>query len=80
MPVLDWTRTHLYKPLADGSTALAFEIDAMRAFDLFVLGRSQAHEEYTTQAIAAAQSYFDTEQGQQAKALLVKGLSSFTGS
>jgi mannonate dehydratase len=69
MPVLDWTRTHLYKPLADGSTALAFEIDAMRAFDLFVLGRSQAHEEYTTEAIAAAQSYFDTLTKEEIEAL-----------
>ncbi len=59
MPVLDWTRTHLYKPLADGSTALAFQIDAMRAFDLYVLKRAQAQEEYTSEEIAAAENYFD---------------------
>ena len=60
MPVLDWTRTHLYKPLADGSTALAFQIDAMRAFELYVLKRAQAQEEYTSEEIAAAENYFDT--------------------
>jgi len=60
MPVLDWTRTHLYKPLTDGSTALAFQIDAMRAFDLYVLKRAQAQEEYTSEEIAAAENYFDT--------------------
>jgi len=60
MPVLDWTRTHLYKPLKDGSTALSFEIDAMRAFDLFILKRSQAFEEYSSEAIDAAKAYFDT--------------------
>jgi len=60
MPVLDWTRTHLYKPLADGSTALAFQIDAMRAFDLCVLKRAQAQDEYTLEEISAAENYFET--------------------
>jgi len=60
MPVLDWTRTHLYKTLADGSTALAFKIDAMRAFDLCILKRAQAKEEYTPEELAAAEKYFDS--------------------
>jgi mannonate dehydratase len=60
MPVLDWTRTHLYKTLADGSTALAFQIDAMRAFDLCILKRTQAKEEYTHEEVAAAEKYFDS--------------------
>lgn len=60
MPVLDWTRTHLYKTLADGSTALAFQIDAMRAFDLCILKRARAKEEYTPEEVAAAEKYFDS--------------------
>jgi len=59
MPVLDWTRTLLYKVLEDGSTALAFEIDAMRAFDLFILNRKQAKEEYSPNEIEVAEHYFN---------------------
>ena len=60
MPVLDWTRTHLYKTLGDGSTALAFQIDAMCAFDLCILKRAQAKEEYTPDEVDAAEKYFDS--------------------
>src|SRR5205085_3239917 len=34
MPVFDWMRTELARPLIDGSTALAFEDDAISRIDL----------------------------------------------
>ena len=59
MPILDWTRTHLYKPLEDGSTALSYEIDALRAFDLFVVKRAKAAQDYSEQEIQDAKAYFE---------------------
>ena len=58
MPVLDWTRTDLYKPLGDGSTALAYETDALCAFDLFVVKRKNANQDYSLKQIRSAQKYF----------------------
>ena len=58
MPVLDWTRTHLYKKLEDGSTALYFDIDAMRAFDLFIAKRKNAKNDYSKMEFNSAKIYF----------------------
>lgn len=59
MPVLDWTRTRLYHELPDGSQALYFSIIDLAAFDLFILGRRNAANDYPEPIIDKAREFFD---------------------
>ena len=59
MPILDWTRTDLRYELPDGGWALRFDQDAFAAFDLFILAREGASEEYHDANISRARTYYD---------------------
>ena len=59
MPIMDWTRTDINYKLENGARALRFEMTAFVAFDLFILKRDNAKNDYTEDQILKARNYFD---------------------
>ena len=59
MPILDWTRTRLDMPLEDGSLALEYNALELRVFDLHILQREGAQQDYTPQEIEQAKKQFE---------------------
>lgn len=60
MPVIDWTRTDLKYQLPNGAFALRFDQDRFAAFDLFILQRESARDDYSAAEIDRAQQVFGT--------------------
>jgi len=69
MPVLDWTRTDLEYPLADGSRALRFDFIAFAAFELHILQRPGAQQDYSAEEQQQAADYFAAMSAEQIEKL-----------
>ncbi|MDN5285781.1 MAG: mannonate dehydratase [Mucilaginibacter sp.] len=59
MPVLDWTRTDLDYLLPNKGTALRYDANALAAFDLYILEREGATNDFTPAQQQAAKNYLD---------------------
>lgn len=59
MPVLDWTRTHLDHKLPNGAEALLFNKAALVAFDVYILKRANAANDYTAAELERGALYFN---------------------
>ena len=74
MPVLDWLRTDLAYPLADGALAMRFDALSLAAFDLFLLKRPGAEADWTPEqqreAHALLQSMSESQQASLLKIVL----------
>ena len=59
MPVLDWTRTDLDFRLNNNASALRYNAPVVAAFDLYILEREEAYNEFSKQQQDTAKAYLD---------------------
>jgi mannonate dehydratase len=60
MPVLDWTRTNLDFRLPNNSSALRYFAPAVAAFDLYILEREGAWQDFNEQQKQVAKEFLDS--------------------
>ncbi len=80
MPVLDWSRTSLDSRFSDGSITTAFDSHVLAAFDLFLLRRRGAEQDYEAETIRKAHLYFSSLDGRGRESLVNTVLLGFPGS
>ena len=79
MPLLDWTRTHLTAPVARGGTALRFSAPHMAAFEIFMLKRENATEDYSAEVCDSAERWYANSTEPEREVLLSSIMSGLPG-
>ena len=70
MPAIDWTRTDLAYVTPTGSTCMRFDLVDFAAFDIFVLKRAGAAEDFPEEIVEAARGRFSAMDDAGAAALM----------
>ncbi|WP_146590227.1 mannonate dehydratase [Puniceibacterium confluentis] len=79
MPLLDWTRTDLAAPVARGGTCLRFEQARMAAFEIHMLERDGAEDDYSPEVRNKAAAWFQRSSEADRDALLHAIMSGLPG-
>lgn len=77
MPILDWSRTNLKHYLSDGTYTSGFHLHIFAAFDLFILQREGAKNDYPDVVVKKAQEYLynlPTDKVQELQDTILYGL------
>ncbi|SEJ15294.1 D-mannonate dehydratase [Dyadobacter koreensis] len=80
MPILDWTRTDLDAPMHDGSTGLRFDATQFAAFDLYILRRENAGDQYNEGQKTAALNWLEKATGDEVNKLTRNIIAGLPGS
>lgn len=79
MPVLDWARTQLRHPLPGGASALRFNAHEFAAFDVHILARKGAQQDWSTETLDRARAWFDAADDATRRTLLATIMAGLPG-